>query len=80
MNGSRASLAHLYRRAGFGGRPDEIDAAVAAGFGATVERLLDRSRPDPDTGRDDASTADRNLHASTPRPGRRDGPGPLADR
>ncbi len=47
MNGSRASLAHLYRRAGFGGRPEEIDAAVAAGYGATVERLLDRSRPDP---------------------------------
>jgi uncharacterized protein (DUF1800 family) len=47
MNGSRASLAHLYRRAGFGGRPDEIDAAVATGYGATVERLLDRSRPDP---------------------------------
>jgi uncharacterized protein (DUF1800 family) len=47
MNGSRASLAHLYRRAGFGGRPDEIDAAVATGYGATVERLLDRSQPDP---------------------------------
>jgi uncharacterized protein (DUF1800 family) len=47
MSGSRASLAHLYRRAGFGGHPDEIDAAVATGYGATVERLLDRSRPDP---------------------------------
>ena len=47
MNGSRARLAHLYRRAGFGGRPDELDAAVAAGYGATVDRLLDRSRPDP---------------------------------
>ncbi len=47
MNGSRAALAHLYRRAGFGGRPDEIDAAVSAGYGATVERLLDRSQPDP---------------------------------
>jgi uncharacterized protein (DUF1800 family) len=47
MNGSRASLAHLYRRAGFGRRPDEIDAAVVAGYGASVEHLLDRSRPDP---------------------------------
>ncbi|HEX6476070.1 MAG TPA: DUF1800 domain-containing protein, partial [Acidimicrobiales bacterium] len=47
MNGSRGDLAHLYRRAGFGGRPDEIEAAVATGYGATVERLLDRSLPDP---------------------------------
>ena len=49
MSWSRADLAHLYRRAGFGGRPDEIDAAVATGYGAAVERLLDRSRPDPAT-------------------------------
>ncbi|MEP6696963.1 MAG: DUF1800 domain-containing protein [Pseudonocardiales bacterium] len=36
----RAELAHLYRRAGFGARPDQLDAAVAAGYPATVERLL----------------------------------------
>jgi hypothetical protein len=47
MNGSRANLAHLYRGGGFGGRPDEIDAAVVTGYGATVEQLLDRPCPDP---------------------------------
>lgn len=30
MNGSRASLAHLYRRGGFGGRPEEIDPDTRA--------------------------------------------------
>lgn len=47
MDGSRASIAHLYRRAGFGGHPEEIDAGVAAGYESTVGQLLDRSRPDP---------------------------------
>jgi uncharacterized protein (DUF1800 family) len=36
----RSDLAHLYRRAGFGARPDELDAAVAQGYRATVESLL----------------------------------------
>jgi hypothetical protein len=47
MNGSRANLAHLYRRGGSNGRADEIDAAVVRAYGPTVEQLLDRSRPDP---------------------------------
>lgn len=43
----RASLAHLHRRAGFGALPGELDAAVVAGYPATLDRLLDLSRPDP---------------------------------
>jgi len=47
-NSARSNLAHLYRRAGFGARPDELDAAVAEGYSATVERLLaGLSGPDP---------------------------------
>ena len=42
----RSRIAHLYRRLGFGARPDELDAAVAAGYDATVERLLDLSAAD----------------------------------
>jgi hypothetical protein len=37
----RARIAHLYRRAAFRARPAELDAAVAAGYEATVERLVD---------------------------------------
>ena len=40
MDSTRSNIAHLYRRAGFGARPDEIDRAVAAGYAATVESLL----------------------------------------
>lgn len=43
---ARSRIAHLFRRAGFGARPDELDAAVAAGYEATVDRLLDLSGPD----------------------------------
>jgi uncharacterized protein (DUF1800 family) len=43
---TRSRIAHLYRRAGFGARPDELDAAVAAGYEATVERLVDLSVAD----------------------------------
>jgi len=43
----RAALSHLYRRAGFGARPEELDVARKAGYAATVSLLLDRSRPDP---------------------------------
>jgi len=46
MAGDRALLAHLLRRAGFGARPDELDRAVAAGYQATVERLLQPIGPD----------------------------------
>jgi uncharacterized protein (DUF1800 family) len=47
----RRLIAHLLRRAGFGAGPSEIDAAVAAGYEATVEDLLDtesHARPDED--------------------------------
>jgi uncharacterized protein (DUF1800 family) len=43
----RARLAHLYRRAGFGARPAQLDAAVQRGYERTVERLLDFGAPDP---------------------------------
>src|SRR5262245_25816211 len=33
-------MAHLYRRAGFGATRDELEAAVAKGYQATVEELL----------------------------------------
>ena len=46
-NEVRSRIAHLYRRAGFGARPDELDAAVAAGYEATVDRLVDLGAPDP---------------------------------
>ncbi len=43
---------HLYRRAGFGAKPDEIQQALMDGPAATVSRILDaavaqESRPDP---------------------------------
>jgi uncharacterized protein (DUF1800 family) len=41
----RAKLAHLYRRAGFGSSPAELDAAETRGYAASVELLL--SGPDP---------------------------------
>jgi uncharacterized protein (DUF1800 family) len=43
---TRSRVAHLYRRAGFGARPEELDAAVAAGYEATVEKLVDLAVPD----------------------------------
>ena len=46
---ARSRIAHLYRRAGFGARPDELDAAVTAGYEATVEKLVDLSVPDTAT-------------------------------
>lgn len=44
-DGTRA--AHLYRRAGFGATPREIERALDEGLEATVDRLLDFSVPDP---------------------------------
>ncbi len=41
-------IALLYRRAGFGASPSELSAAVAAGYGATVDRLIAGiGAPDP---------------------------------
>ena len=42
----RSRIALLYRRAGFGARPEELDAGVTAGFTATVDRLVTFG-PDP---------------------------------
>jgi uncharacterized protein (DUF1800 family) len=36
----RSDLAHLYRRAGFGATPAELDAAVKIGYAATVDALV----------------------------------------
>jgi uncharacterized protein (DUF1800 family) len=42
-------MAHLFRRAGFGATRDEIEAALAKGYEATVEELLDpEAQPDID--------------------------------
>lgn len=43
---SRGAIAHLWRRAGFGARPEQLDSAVAAGYEAAVENLL-RMGADP---------------------------------
>jgi uncharacterized protein (DUF1800 family) len=40
MDRARRDLAHLYRRAGFGAGPAELDVAVRMGYDAAVERLL----------------------------------------
>ncbi len=44
---TRGDIAHLLRRAGFGPSAAEIDAATAAGYAATVDRVLDFSGADP---------------------------------
>jgi len=42
-------MAHLFRRAGFGARREELEAAVAKGYEATVEELLHpEAQPDLD--------------------------------
>jgi uncharacterized protein (DUF1800 family) len=43
---TRAQLAHLLRRATFGPRPDEVDAAERAGLAATVAGLVSPAAPD----------------------------------
>lgn len=48
MNDQQAALAHLYRRAGFGADPQELDTATASGFAATVDSWISGlSEPDP---------------------------------
>jgi uncharacterized protein (DUF1800 family) len=45
---ARSLLAHLYRRAGFGATPHELDAAEKLGFSGSVAHLLSGlSAPDP---------------------------------
>ena len=45
----RSDLAHLYRRAGFGATPAQLDAAVRVGYAATVAALVTPG-PRPDRG------------------------------
>jgi uncharacterized protein (DUF1800 family) len=40
LQDERSRLAHLFRRAGFGASPAELDAAAAKGYDATLESLL----------------------------------------
>lgn len=44
MGEGHSLTAHLFRRAGFGATPSEIDAAVAAGYEATLDDLLNPER------------------------------------
>jgi uncharacterized protein (DUF1800 family) len=48
MGDPRSDVALLYRRAGFGLRPDELDRAAAEGYEAAVEQLVAGLGPAPD--------------------------------
>jgi uncharacterized protein (DUF1800 family) len=48
MNAMWDDVAHLYRRAGFGATPDELDRAASAGYEATVDELLGGLGAGPD--------------------------------
>lgn len=54
---TRSDLAHLLRRAGFGPRAEEVDAAEKAGVAATVDALLNFDRPDAGAARTPPPTA-----------------------
>ncbi len=54
---SRKMAAHLLRRAGFGGTPDDLDLATQRGMKDTVAWLVDIGE-----GRDTLDTVARNLH------------------
>lgn len=54
----RSDLAHLYRRAGFGATPAELDAAVTAGYAATVSALVHPAPTDPGVAATPAPTFD----------------------
>jgi hypothetical protein len=45
---ARRQAAHLLRRAGFGGTPDQIDALASLGMGGAVDSLLHPAAPEPD--------------------------------
>lgn len=47
MSSDRPTIAHLLRRTGFGPTAAEVDAGVAQGYDAVVDRLLDVHRADP---------------------------------
>jgi len=57
----RTRIAHLLRRAGFGGTEEEIDRYAALGFDRAVADLLDLTRPDPAAADADAQGFDLNL-------------------
>lgn len=62
----RSDLAHLFRRAGFGATPGQLDAAVRAGYAATVATLIS-----PGTGADKGVAATpAPTFELTPAPGR----------
>jgi uncharacterized protein (DUF1800 family) len=48
----RSDVALLYRRAGFGLRPDELDRVAAGGYEAAVDALVGGLGPGPDPGGD----------------------------
>jgi len=56
----RGRIAHLFRRAGFGASPAELDAAVAKGYDATLDQLLTPS-DDHDAADDALSQIDLDL-------------------
>jgi uncharacterized protein (DUF1800 family) len=52
---TRSRIALLYRRAAFGARPDELDAATAAGYDATVDQLIAGATATTDPGADETA-------------------------
>ncbi len=68
MEPLRAELAHLHRRAGFGARPDTLDADLTVGYEAVVDRLL--NPPATDAG---AAATPAPTFVNVARPKRSDG-------
>ena len=60
LQDDRSKIAHLYRRAGFGASPAELDVAVGRGYDATLESLLSPS-DDHDAADDDLSQIQFDL-------------------
>src|SRR5438045_2706664 len=63
MDQARRELAHLYRRAGFGASPAELDIAIRLGFDDAVARLLR-----PETVPDDVEERLAGLELDLSRP------------
>jgi uncharacterized protein (DUF1800 family) len=61
MDRARREVGHLLRRAGFGASPAELDAAVRAGYDASIERLLFPERVPDDV---EARVAARGIDES----------------
>ena len=43
---TRSAVAHLVRRAGFGGHPDEVDAPAGLGYEGAVDQVCQLDDPD----------------------------------